>query len=102
MRHKIHKIIECNVQGPYRLKLKFDDGLVRDIDFSQVLEGDLYEALKDDELFAKVQIDPEVKTIIWPNGADFDPAILHDWPLYEKSFIHAAKRWKESKKHALA
>jgi hypothetical protein len=21
-----------------------------------------------------------------------DPAILHDWPLYEKSFIQAAKR----------
>ena len=102
MEHKIHRIIKCNLLEPYRLELKFEDGLMREIDFSQVLEGELYEPLKDDELFAKVQIDPEVKTIIWPNGADFDPAILHDWPLYEKSFIQAAKRWKESKTHAIA
>ena len=102
MEHKIHQIIECNLLETYRLELKFEDGLMREIDFSQVLEGELYGPLKDDELFAKVQIDPEVKTIIWPNGADFDPTILHDWPLYEKSFIQAAKRWKESKTHAIA
>lgn len=31
------------------------------------------------------QIDPEVHTLVWPNGADCDPAILHDWP-YEISW----------------
>jgi hypothetical protein len=30
-------------------------------------------------LFNQVRIDPEVHTLVWPNGADFDPAMLHDW-----------------------
>jgi hypothetical protein len=29
-----------------------------------------------------VEIDPEVHTLVWPHGADFDPANLHDWPQY--------------------
>lgn len=24
--------------------------------------------------------DPELRTLVWPNGADFDPYVLHDWP----------------------
>ena len=36
-------------------------------------------------LFGQVWIDPEVHTLVWPNGADFDPATLHDWP-YEISW----------------
>jgi hypothetical protein len=29
----------------------------------------------------------------WPNGADFDPAILHDWRDHEASMIALAQRW---------
>ena len=32
-------------------------------------------------------------TSILPNGADFDPATLHDWPTYEKAFRERAKQW---------
>ena len=31
---------------------------------------------------SQVQIDPEAHTLVWPTGADFDPAMLHDWPEY--------------------
>jgi len=37
-------------------------------------------AVLDLSLFNQVTIDPEVFTIVWPNGADFDPTTLHDWP----------------------
>jgi hypothetical protein len=44
-------------------------------------------------LFNQVRIDAEAHTLVWPNGADFDPATLHDWPLYEQAFREMARRW---------
>jgi hypothetical protein len=40
-----------------------------------------------------VSLDPEAHTVVWPNGADFDPAILHDWPDHEAGMIAMARRW---------
>ena len=47
------------------------------------------------EEFARVSIDPEVRTLVWPSGADFDPTILHDWPEHEPAFKKAAARWED-------
>lgn len=58
----------------------FDDGTERSIDFRPVLIGELWGPLQNLALFNKVQIDPVAHTLVWPNGADFDPATLHDWP----------------------
>jgi hypothetical protein len=44
-------------------------------------------------LFAKVQVDPEVRTLVWPNGTDFDPSILHDWPEHEEAMRSLARHW---------
>ena len=41
-----------------------------------------------------MKLDPEVKTLVWASGADFDPAVLHDWPEHEAAFRAAARRWK--------
>jgi hypothetical protein len=40
----------------------------------------LFAPLRDTALFNQVRIDPEVHALVWPNGADLDPATLHDWP----------------------
>lgn len=53
----------------------------------------MYSPLKDQNLFNLVSIDPEVFTIVWPNGADFDPAILNDWEKYEDELISRTKNW---------
>jgi hypothetical protein len=29
-----------------------------------------------------------------PSGADFDPAVLHDWPVHASEMKRMAKRWK--------
>jgi hypothetical protein len=41
-----------------------------------------------------VNIDPEFHTLIWPNGADFDPATLHDWPEQVAGLTARAREWE--------
>ena len=80
MAHRICKVITVEIAGPHQLRVGFDDGLVREIDFLPVLAGEMLAPLRDPALFRQVRIDPEVNTLVWPTGADFDPAMLHDWP----------------------
>ena len=80
MTHAIYKITSFRITGPYTLMIHFNDGASRAIDFRPVLAGPIYGALLDLDLFVKVKIDPEVQTLVWPNGVDFDPETLHDWP----------------------
>jgi len=91
--HAIHRVTGFELVGPYTLEVRFEDGTDQTIDFSPVLAGELYGPLRDRTLFEQVRIDPEVHTLVWPNGADFDPAILHDWPLLEEAFKERAKLW---------
>lgn len=63
--------------GGWRLRLTFSDDIVRDVDFSDDLWGPLAEPLRDPEYFRQVRVDPELGTIVWPNGFDLDPDVLH-------------------------
>jgi len=73
--------------------VRFNDGTEREIDFRPVLAGEVYGALQDEILFNQVEIDPEVHTLVWPNGADFDPETLHDWPKYVEELKRMARQW---------
>ena len=75
------------------LRVEFDDHTSQVIDFRPILEGEIYGPLQDLEVFSQVRIDPEVHTLVWPNGADFDPATLHDWPKYAETMRALAERW---------
>lgn len=97
MKHPIYRVVKFDIVGLYTLRVTFDDGKERVIDFRPVLTGELYGPLHDPKLFGQVEIDPEVHTLVWPNGADFDPAILHDWPEYLEDMRELAKRWATRK-----
>ena len=93
MHHPIHRVERFEIVGPYTLTLKFDDGTQQRIDFRPVLEGEVFGPLQDLEVFNGVELDPTFGTIQWPNGADFDPETLHDWPKYRDEFVAMAQRW---------
>jgi hypothetical protein len=95
MPHPIYRITSVETPAPYSLRLRFNDGLTRDINLEPMLEGELFGPLRDPALFAQVKLDSEVHTVVWPTGADFDPATLHDWPEHESAFRAAAKRWSK-------
>jgi len=96
MRHRICRVISFDHMGAYTLRVRFDDGTSQVIDFSSVLEGEVYGALRDPALFQQVKLDPEVHTLVWPNGADFDPATLHDWPEHVHAFQNMARQWAKT------
>lgn len=90
MIHPIYRVTQFAIVGPYTLGIRFDDESEQTIDFRPILAGELYRPLLDLEVFNKVMLDPEVHTLVWPNGADFDPATLHDWPQLEDALIERA------------
>lgn len=96
MNHPIYRVTSLKHIAPYTLRLCFDDGQCRTIDFEAILEGELFGPLRDAALFSQARLDAEVHTVVWPSGADFDPATLHDWPEHEAAFRAAAKRWRHS------
>lgn len=59
------------------VRLAFDNGQVRDIDLAPLLWGPAFEALADDETFARVRVDGDAGTIVWPGGADLSAHTLY-------------------------
>jgi hypothetical protein len=94
MNHPIYRVSSFEIVSGYTLRVNFDDGTATTIDFHPVLAGELYGPLRDLQLFHQVKVDPEIHTLVWPNGADFDPATLHDWPEHEQAFRELARRWE--------
>lgn len=56
--------------------LVFTDGSTKTIDLAPFLKGPMFEPLKDPARFREVRVDPELVTIVWPNGADVCPDVL--------------------------
>jgi hypothetical protein len=91
--HKIYRVVSFEHVRPFTLKVTFDDGTIQVIDFHPILAGELYGPLQEEKFFNQVEIDPEVHTLVWPNGADFDPATLRDWPEYIDEMKKMAAGW---------
>ncbi len=97
MAHGIYQVISVQKVAPFVLRVQFDDGTFQVIDFRPVLQGELYGPLQDPSFFDQVRIDPEVHTLVWPNGADFDPAMLHNWPESGPALKALAEQWAREK-----
>jgi hypothetical protein len=61
----------------FRVRLSLTDDAVRELDLRPYLNGPVFEPVRTDPAFFRsVRVDPELGTIVWPNGADIDPDIL--------------------------
>lgn len=94
MSHPIYRVESFQIVAPYVLRIQFDDHSEQIINFEPILHGQIFGPLRDLSLFDQVQIDPEIQTLVWPNGADFDPATLHDWPQHIKELAARAHHWE--------
>ena len=62
----------------YRLHLVFNNGVSGEVSLLNELWGDVFEPLKNEQLFATARHDEEMGTVVWANGADFAPEFLMD------------------------
>jgi hypothetical protein len=61
----------------FQVHLRFTDGTEKTVDLSPYLRGPVFDPLKKDPAtFRQVRVDPELGTIVWPNGADVCPDVL--------------------------
>ncbi len=95
MQHEIHTIKSFHLTAPYTLQIIFEDNSRKTIDFLPVLTGEMYGPLKNPGYFAKVMLDTEVNTIVWPNGADFDPSLLYNWEHHIHELKQRSKKWEK-------
>ncbi len=82
--------------APLTLKLYFADQTTQLIDFEPVLRGDWLKPLRDPEYFKQVRLN-DVGNLEWPDGQDFNPEALHDWPAFEQSYIQDGQRIEQVK-----
>lgn len=73
-------ILEAHVCGPHSLDVLFDDGTRKRVDLTPLLTGPVFAPLKDPGYFARVIVDPQCRTVVWPNGADLAPEAIYALP----------------------
>jgi Protein of unknown function (DUF2442) len=71
-------VVAVEVVQDHVVHLRFKDGLERTVDLEPYLRGPVFDRVRTDpEFFGAVRVDPEAGTIVWPDGADLAPDVLH-------------------------
>lgn len=77
-RDLIPEVVGVAIIRPHVMRLLFDDGVVRDLQYVPgEAWGSLLLPLEDPEYFAQVRVDNDARTVVWPNGLDLAPEVLH-------------------------
>ena len=90
-------IVKVKPLKDFHLHLELEDGVKGEVDIRKliILRG-VFEPLKDETFFAKVEVNPEWGTIFWPNGADLDPDVLYSMVTGEEIQIPTSITEQES------
>lgn len=70
------EVVKAEYLDGYRLRLFFNNGEVRIADLDSSLVGEVFEPLRDVNLFKRFCI--KFNTVEWENGADFAPEYLYE------------------------
>jgi hypothetical protein len=68
------------------LRLTFADGLSGEVDVLDRMRGPVFKGARTSDGFARVEVDSETGTVVWPGGADLAPDTLYErvrsgaWP----------------------
>jgi len=73
-----YDVLEARYVRDHVVWLRFQDGSEGDVDLQPALRGPVFEPLRDPVFFREFRIDPNFKTLTWPNGADVAPEYLHE------------------------
>jgi len=74
----MHYICAVEYESGFRLRLKFEDWIVRTVDLERYLDGEIFKPLKDIRRFRTACLNPDLDTVVWDNGADMSPDFLYE------------------------
>ncbi len=74
----MHYITGVETDSGYRLYLQFEDGSWRSADLKDHLSGEVFKPLRNLCLFQTAQLNPDIDTVVWENGADMSPDFLYE------------------------
>lgn len=77
---EILDIVYAEPSADFCLRLRFSDGRVKEVDVRGLLQGPIFEPVRDPEYFRSVTLDQVLGTVVWPNGADLAPEALRELP----------------------
>jgi hypothetical protein len=73
------KIEKVEPLDGFWLRLHFSDGAVKEVDVSEVVKrGSVFAPIRQRrEVFERVRVNPETRTVEWPGEVDLDPEVLY-------------------------
>ncbi len=74
----MHYITAVEYDSGYKLCLQFESGGWRKADLKEHLDGEVFEPLKDVARFATAELNEDIDTVVWENGADMSPDFLFE------------------------
>ena len=76
--NQLNDIIAVQALEPYRLRLRFENGIEGEVDLQKHFDLDgVFAPLHDPAFFAQAFVNADLGTVCWPNGADLDPVVLY-------------------------
>lgn len=72
----MHYITAVEYDAEYRLYLQFENEEWRAVDLNDYLDGEVFEPLKNVARFATAELNEDLDTVVWGNGADMSPDFL--------------------------
>lgn len=76
----IPRVTGVELAGSHSLRLTFHDGVSKVVNLRPLLQGPIFEPLRDPAYFSQVLLDALAGTVVWPNGADIAPETLYALP----------------------
>jgi hypothetical protein len=70
------RVVRATYVRDYRIRLHFNDGAEKTVDFSRWLRGGVFKSLANKREFKRFFV--AGGTVCWPNGADIAPETLRD------------------------
>ena len=69
-------VTNAEYRGEFKIHLIFNDGTEGVVDFSDWLEGPMFQPVRDVSFFRRFFV--EAGAVVWPNGADVAPETLYE------------------------
>ena len=74
----MHFVRDVKYLSGYKLLLTFEDESIRLADLEPHLIGEVFEPLREISHFRSANVNTDLDTIVWDNGADMSPDFLYE------------------------